>query len=202
MLRVERPGVPPPDDGGTTHISVLDDEGNAVALTQTINHLYGAKIMLPTSGVILNDELRDFTFEEGHPNAPHPNAWPATNMCPTVVLDAEGEIVAVLGSPGGTRISSVVLEILVNLIDFGMDAEEAVAAPRFHPVDPGGRKLSVETGVAEDVLEDLRGRGWEIEERDPEGAYFGGAQVLLRDPATGVITGAADPRRDGNVDGF
>ncbi|MBN1476766.1 gamma-glutamyltransferase [Candidatus Sumerlaeota bacterium] len=192
----------PVTSGSTTHLSVIDADGNAVALTQTINYWLGAGILLPESGVMLNDEMEDFTFEAGHPNAPRPGARPATSMAPMLILDPDGEVIASLGTPGGARIPSAMVQIIVNLLDFGMSIEEAINAPRCHPVEPGGMRLAVEEGFPPETLEALSELGWEI---DPHGAldpYFGGAQAVLRDPATGALMGAADPRRDGAVGGL
>ncbi len=198
----------PPTSGSTTHLCVIDAAGNAVALTQTLNLWLGAGIVLPESGVMLNDEMADFTYptsglwRDDGGNHPTPGARPATSMAPMLVLDEDGEVVAVLGTPGGVRIPSALTEILVNLLDHGMDVEAAVNAPRFHPTHPGGRELNIERDVGAEVLDALRARGWELHERPPLDAHFGGAQVLVRDPAACAIRGAADPRRDGTVDGL
>jgi gamma-glutamyltranspeptidase / glutathione hydrolase len=192
----------PVTSGSTTHLSVIDSEGNAVALTQTINYWLGAGILLPESGVMLNDEMEDFTYEEGHPNAPRPGSRPATSMAPMLILDSDGEVIASLGTPGGSRIPSAMVQIIVNLLDFGMSIDEAINAPRCHPVEPGGLRLAVEEGFAQETLEALGERGWEIDQRDALDPYFGGAQALIRDPVTGSLTGAADPRRDGAVGGL
>jgi gamma-glutamyltranspeptidase/glutathione hydrolase len=189
----------PVTSGSTTHLSVIDSDGNAVALTQTLNYWLGAGILLPESGLILNDEMEDFTFEAGHPNAPRPGARPATSMTPMLILDPDGEVIASLGTPGGARIPSAMVQIIVNLLDFGMSIEEAINAPRCHPIDPGGMRLAVEESFAPETLEALAELGWEIDQRGTFDPYFGGAQAVIRDPVTGELTGAADPRRDGAV---
>lgn len=194
--------------GSTTHLSLIDSQGNAVALTQTIGHFHGAGIRLPESGVMLNDQISDFTFpnsplwRDGGGNHPLPGARPASSMAPMIVLDAEGRVIAVLGSPGGLRIPAALVEILVNFIDHGMDVDAAVAAPRFHPSPGPSRRLDLEGGHAPEIAEDLRALGWDVREREALDNYFGGAQMLVRDPRTGEITGTADPRRDGSVGGL
>jgi gamma-glutamyltranspeptidase/glutathione hydrolase len=192
----------PGGSGNTSHLSVIDGHGNAVALTQTINYWLAAGILLPDAGFMLNNEMMDFTYEEGDANMPRPGARPATNMAPMILLDEAGEVIAVLGTPGGPRISSALVEILVNLIDFEMPIDEAINTSRFHPVEPGGRRLALEEGFADDVAPALTALGWEVDPHGPTDAYFGGAQALVRDPATDTLSGAADPRRDGTVDGF
>ncbi len=131
----------PPDDSGTTQISILDRNGNAVALTQTINTLFGSKITVPGTGIVLNNEMDDFSVDTATPNlwdavgadanAVEPGKRPLSSMTPLVVLK-DGRPVMALGSPMGTMIISAVLHTLLNTIDFGFDAQRAVMAPRFH----------------------------------------------------------------------
>jgi gamma-glutamyltranspeptidase/glutathione hydrolase len=125
----------------TTHYSVVDAAGNAVAVTFTINDDFGAKVIAGDSGFFLNDEMDDFTAKPGSPNlfglvqgeanAIAPGKRPLSSMTPTLVLK-DGNPVLVLGTPGGSRIITTVLEIIVNVIDHGMTLQEAVDAPRIH----------------------------------------------------------------------
>ncbi|MDE2275568.1 MAG: gamma-glutamyltransferase [Burkholderiales bacterium] len=136
-----RPGVAPHEGTHTTHYSIVDRWGNAVAVTYTLNNWFGAKVMAVGSGVLLNDEMDDFTSKPGVPNlyglvqgranAIAPGKRPLSSMTPTIVT-RDGKPVMVLGTPGGSRIITAVLLTIVNAIDYGMNAQEAVDAPRFH----------------------------------------------------------------------
>ena len=134
-------GVAPHEKPETTHYSVADGEGNAVAVTYTLNGCFGAAVVAPGTGFLLNNEMDDFAVKpgaanlfglvQGDANAIAPGKRPLSSMTPTIV-EKDGQPVLVLGSPGGPRITTAVLETLINIIDFGMAPQEAVAAPRFH----------------------------------------------------------------------
>ncbi len=136
-----RPGVAPHEGSNTTHYSIVDRWGNAVAVTYTLNGWFGARVTAAGTGVILNNEMDDFTAKVGVPNlyglvqgeanAIAPGKRPLSSMTPTIVTQA-GKPVMVLGTPGGSRIITAVLHTLLNVIDYGMDVQEAVDAPRFH----------------------------------------------------------------------
>lgn len=136
-----KPGVEPHEGSNTTHYSIADRWGNAVAVTYTLNDWFGAKVTAPGTGVLLNNEMDDFTAKVGVPNlyglvqgaanAIAPGKRPLSSMSPTIVSQA-GQPLLVLGTPGGSRIITAVLHTLLNLIDYGMTLQEAVDAPRFH----------------------------------------------------------------------
>ena len=136
-----RAAAAPPERRETTQISVIDGDGNAVSLTYTLNGYFGAMEMAPGTGVLLNDEMDDFTTKPGAPNAYGlvqgsanaiaPGKRPLSSMAPTIVT-RNGRVFLVLGSPGGSRIITITLETLMNVIDYGMNPQEAVDAPRFH----------------------------------------------------------------------
>ncbi len=136
-----KPGTPPHEKPETTHYSVADEHGNAVSVTYTINGLFGAGVMAPGTGYMLNDEMDDFTIKPGVPNlfglvqgtanAIAPGKRPLSSMSPTLVLK-NGRVAMVVGSPGGSRIITITLEVLLNLIDYGMEPQEAVNATRLH----------------------------------------------------------------------
>jgi gamma-glutamyltranspeptidase/glutathione hydrolase len=136
-----QPGVAPHEKSETTHFSVIDRDGNAVAVTYTINGGFGAGVVAPGTGFLLNDEMDDFTVKlgvanlfdlvQGEANAIAPGKRPLSSMAPTLV-EKDGRVVLALGSPGGSRIITTVLETALNLIDYGMGPQEAVDAPRFH----------------------------------------------------------------------
>jgi gamma-glutamyltranspeptidase/glutathione hydrolase len=136
-----RTGVPPHERTETTHYSVIDKAGNAVAVTYTLNGFFGAGVMADDTGVLLNDEMDDFTSKPGVPNmfglvqgtanAIAPGKRPLSSMAPTVVLH-DGRVFLVLGSPGGSRIITITLETALNMLDYGMPPQQAVDAPRLH----------------------------------------------------------------------
>jgi gamma-glutamyltranspeptidase/glutathione hydrolase len=206
-LQVSGPGLPQ-EDAGTTHLSTSDAAGNAVALTMTINTPFGSGITVPGTGVILNNEMDDFSIAPDTPNvyglvdtrganAIAPGKRPLSSMTPTVVLADTGKPFLVTGSPGGPRIISTTLLSIVNLIDFGMDVQQAVAAPRFHQQWVPD-VFYVEEGVSADAIAGLEARGHRVEVGKPWSA----AEAIAIDPATGVHRGGADPRRDGLAVGY
>ncbi len=125
----------------TTHYSIIDDEGNAVAVTYTLNGSFGAGVLAPGTGILLNNEMDDFTSKPGVPNlyglvqgeanAIAPKKTPLSSMSPTII-SRDGKPFMVIGSPGGSRIITITLEAILNVIDFGMDISQAVDAPRIH----------------------------------------------------------------------
>ncbi len=136
-----RPGVAPHEKSETTHYSIIDRDGDAVAVTYTINGAFGAGVVAPGTGFLLNDEMDDFTVKpgvanlfglvQGEANSIAPGKRPLSSMAPTLI-ERDGRVVVALGSPGGSRIITTVLETAINLIDYGMAPQEAVDAPRFH----------------------------------------------------------------------
>jgi gamma-glutamyltranspeptidase/glutathione hydrolase len=136
-----KPGVAPHEGSNTTHYSIVDKWGNAVSVTYTLNDWFGAKVTAAKTGVILNDEMDDFTAKIGVPNlyglvqgeanAIAPGKRPLSSMSPTIVTK-DGKPVMVVGTPGGSRIITAVLHTIINVIDYGMNAQEAVDAPKFH----------------------------------------------------------------------
>jgi gamma-glutamyltranspeptidase/glutathione hydrolase len=209
-IRVPGPGLGalPPSHGGTTHFSVTDAAGNAVATTQTVNLLFGSGITVPGTGIVLNDEMDDFSVAPNQPNAfglvdvngtnaVAPGKRPLSSMTPTLVLE-NGKVRIVAGSPGGPRIITTVLLALLNVIDFGMDPSEAIAAPRFHHQWVPD-ELSIEAGMPADVQEGLRRRGHTVKVAERN---WSSAQVIAIDPKTGWHLGATDPRTDGLAVGY
>jgi gamma-glutamyltranspeptidase/glutathione hydrolase len=144
-----RVGVPPHEGMNTTHYSIVDRFGNAVAVTYTLNDSFGAHVTAKGTGVLLNNEMDDFTTKlgeanlfglvQGEPNLIAPEKRPLSSMTPTIVL-REGKPVMVVGTPGGGRIITAVASTLVNVIDYGMNIQEAVDAPRFHQQWQPGRR--------------------------------------------------------------
>src|ERR1700722_11544464 len=167
----DAPSAPPPHEGSnTTHFSVVDSMGNAVSNTYTLNFSYGVGLVADGTGVLLNNELDDFTAASGASNAfglggfeanrPGPGKRPLSSMSPTIVLK-DDKPVLVTGSPGGSRIISTVLQVIVKVLDYHMDVAAAVAAPRLHHKWLSD-EVRVERGFAEDAFAGLKARGHRV----------------------------------------
>ncbi|MFQ5653904.1 MAG: gamma-glutamyltransferase [Planctomycetota bacterium] len=186
----------------TTHYSVIDRHGSAVAVTTTLNGPFGAKVTVPGAGFLLNNEMDDFTAEPGKPNlygliqgeanAVAPGKRPLSSMTPTIVLDGDGRVEAVLGTPGGPTIITNVLQVLLNLFVHGLEAQAAVNAPKIHHQCLPDR-IAHERELPADVLEGLRGRGHELRER----SWIGDFQLIAVDRRRSLLLGASDPRGGG-----
>lgn len=185
--------------GSTTHLSVVDGDGNMVALTQTIVHFFGSKATVPGTGILLNNALTSFFQNPGTLNSIEAGKRPRSYMAPTLILQAEKPFMSI-GSPGSDRIPTAILQVLLNIVEFDMSLEEALDAPRFHTTT--GAALAVEDRFDEATLDALSDMGYNITVRDEYDLHFGGAQVIFVNPETGVYEGAADPRRDGAVASF
>jgi gamma-glutamyltranspeptidase/glutathione hydrolase len=183
----------------TTHFSVVDAAGNAVSNTYTLNFSYGVGMMATGTGILLNNELDDFSAKPGVPNAygliggeanaVAPRKRPLSSMSPTLVF-RDGRFVLATGSPGGSRIITTVLQIILNVVDHGMNIAEASAAPRMHhqwlPDE-----LRVEEGFSPDTLKLLAEKGHSIALKP----VMGSTQSIMA--VEGGLAGAADPRRQG-----
>ncbi len=139
------------ESGSTTHISVMDKDGNMVAITKTINHFFGSGVSVAGRGFILNNIMSSFSATPGKINSVAPYKRPLSSMAPTFVLK-DGEPIMTLGSPGSTRIIPTVAQIISNVIDHGMDVQEAINAPRMY--DNNG-KLELEDRIDEDAIKEL-----------------------------------------------
>jgi len=190
----------PPDDEGTTQISVMDKSGNAISITQTINTLFGSKITVPGTGIVLNNEMDDFSVDTttanlweavgSDANAIEPGKRPLSSMTPMIVLK-DGKAAMALGSPMGTMIISAVLHTLLNTIDFGFDPQRAVMAPRFHHQwQPD--TLFLEPEFPRDVRTRLEALGHTLGER----SMIGAAELAVYDTESCYFWGGADGRRD------
>ncbi len=185
----------------TSHLSVIDAEGNAVALSQTINYFFGSGLIVPGVGIIMNNEMDDFSTSPTSPNAPEPGKTPLSSMSPTI-MEKDGEVFMVLGSPGATRIFTAMAQIISNVIDFGMGMDEAIEAPRIHAYSSAGKAMPifVEDRIPLLTIEALRLLGNQVDVKGTHDLYFGGAQgILLRN---GVLFGGGDSRRDGIAIGY
>jgi gamma-glutamyltranspeptidase / glutathione hydrolase len=191
--------TPPHEGSNTTHFSVVDAMGNAVSNTYTLNFPYGVGLVADGTGVLLNNELDDFTAAPGASNAfglvgfeanlPGPGKRPLSSMSPTIVLK-DGKPVLVTGSPGGSRIISTVLQVIVNVLDYHMDVAAAVAAPRLHH-QWRPDEVRIEHGFADETLAALRAKGHQVIE--PMGQTSANSILVT---ANGLL-GAPDPRTRG-----
>ena len=193
-----KPGkLAPYESNQTTHFSVVDKDGNAVAVTYTLNTTFGTGIVAGSTGILLNNEMDDFSAKPGVPNvyglvggdanAVEARKRPLSSMSPTIVVK-DGKTWLVTGSPGGSRIITTVLQMIVNSIDFGMNVAEATNAPRFHhqwlPDE-----LRVEKGFSPDTLKLLETKGQKVAVKEA----MGSTQSIMVDP-NGTLYGASDPR--------
>jgi gamma-glutamyltranspeptidase / glutathione hydrolase len=193
----------------TTHYSVVDPQGNAVAVTTTLNDSFGSRVTAEGLGFLLNDEMDDFAAKQGVPNmfgliqgpanAIGPGKRPLSAMSPTIVLK-DGNLFLVLGSPGGPRIISTVANILMGVIDYGMDIQEAVNAPRFHHQWMPDI-VRVETWFSPDAVNMMRQMGHNLESGG-EDSYWSDGECIMVDEATGERLGASDMRNNGKAVGF
>jgi gamma-glutamyltranspeptidase/glutathione hydrolase len=196
-----RRGDATPEGQNTTHFSIVDRFGNAVANTYTLNLNFGVGLVAEGTGILLNNELDDFAAKPGAPNAfglvggaanaPGPGKRPLSSMTPSIVF-RDGKIFLVTGSPGGSRIITTVLQVMSNIIDHRAGIADAVAAPRLHhqwlPDE-----VSTEDTVAPDLLRALESRGHTVVKRAP----WGSANSILVTPDG--LAGAADPRTRGSL---
>jgi gamma-glutamyltranspeptidase/glutathione hydrolase len=187
---------PPQPEAGTSHLSIVDAAGNAVALTTTIEDLFGARLMV--RGFLLNNELTDFSFLpeiEGRPvaNRAGPAKRPRSSMSPTIAFGADGLPLVVLGSAGGSRIIGHVAQTLVALLDWGMEPQAAVSLPRVGALN-AGLELEAGTGAAA-LAPALEARGFPVALR----TMTSGLHVIriIRGPEGQRLLGGADPRREG-----
>jgi len=184
----------------TTHISVIDQDGNMVALTQSLNSFMGAKFIVPGTGILMNDTMADFNPEIGTVNSIAPGKAPVSSMSPAFLF-RDGAPFLILGSPGAQRILTTIVELIVNMVDFHMTLQEAMDAPRFFCHDD---TLYIEARIPAKVQTVLEERGHPISKRGAYDLYFGGAHVIqVANGEEGPsYFGVADPRRGGQAAGY
>jgi len=191
----------------TTHFSIVDNQGNAVALTTTINFLYGSKVTVGGAGFVLNNEMNDFTAKPGEPNAfglvqgeanaIAPGKRPLSSMSPTIVLGEDGAPIVVTGARGGPHIITAAFQVLSNTLDHGFPLGAAVRAPRVHHQHLPDHILYETNGLTPRLVEALRKRGHELEDE----RSIGTAPTILRTEA-GRWAGMNDPRGSGSAAGY
>jgi gamma-glutamyltranspeptidase/glutathione hydrolase len=193
----------------TTHFTVVDPAGNAVSNTYTLNDSFGAGVVAKGTGVLLNNEMDDFTSKPGEPNlfgaiqsernAIAPRKRPLSSMTPTFVLRPDGSLYFAIGSPGGTTITNTVLQIITNVIDHGMNLEEAIDSPRIHHQWLPDAIREEPLGLSADTRRALEARGHKFAtKRD----YMSDAQGIMIEEKTNMRLGASDARQDGVAVGY
>jgi len=212
--KIQGPGNPTPylpGDGPsrgqhTTHLSVIDRWGNMVAMTATINTGFGSGLVAPGTGILLNNEMDDFSAAPGvenffglvgdEANSIAPRKRPLSSMTPTFLF-YQGRPFMILGSPGGPRIITTVLQAILNVIEHNMDIQAAVDAPRIHHQWKPD-KLYLEDGIPADVIQNLVIKGHEV----APGGNWGAAEAILIDLETGILYGGTDSRIEGAAKGY
>ncbi len=204
-------GTPgPAESNETTHFSIVDAAGNAVAFTYTINGGYGSGVTLPGLGFLMNNEMDDFTVKPGSPNmfgliegeanAIRPGKRPNSSMTPTIVLQ-KNQLFLVLGAPGGSRIPTGVMQVLLNVVNFKLGIQDAIDQPRFHHQwQPD--KLYLERGFSPDTIELLRAKGHTVEPTSFGVARVEAIQVETTADGRRWLAGGNDGRGDGKVAGY
>ena len=207
-----KPGVAPHEGSNTTHYSIVDKFGNAVSVTYTLNDWFGARVTAAGTGVLLNDEMDDFTSKIGVPNlyglvqgkanAIAPGKRPLSSMSPTIVTK-DGKPVMVVGTPGGSRIITAVLHTIINVIDYGMNVQEAVDAPKFHQQWLPETTNVENFALSPDSRKMLEGWGHKFSGPQPANhlaAILVGAPTLGGKPVgKNRFYGANDPRRNSGL---
>jgi gamma-glutamyltranspeptidase/glutathione hydrolase len=208
--------LPPPptmsdmrhESAQTTHYSVLDAQGNAVAVTTTLNNSFGSDVTAAGLGFLLNDEMDDFASKQGVPNmfgliqgpanSIAPGKRPLSSMAPTIVLK-DGKVSMILGSPGGGRIITTVANIFLSVVDQGLNIQAAVDAPRFHHQYLPDI-LYLEPGFSDSTIASLRASGYHVEVSK---SHWSDGECIAVDPASGDLEGGQDSRNHfGKAAGF
>lgn len=190
----------------TTHYVIVDKDGNAASVTTTLNNSYGSLVVVEGAGFLLNDEMDDFSVKPGTPNlyglvggkanAIQPQKRMLSSMTPSI-LEKDGKLFMVVGTPGGSTIITSVFQAILNVVDFGMTMQEAVAAPRFHHQWLPDQVDYEPNAISENVREYLKQKGYRLKERKPYGRVEG---ILVNTDET--YQAGADPRGDDKIEGY
>jgi gamma-glutamyltranspeptidase/glutathione hydrolase len=190
----------------TTHFSIIDAMGNAVAVTTTLNGAYGSKVVVGSGGFLLNNEMDDFSIKPGHPNmfgltggeanAIEPKKRMLSSMTPTII-EKDGEVLFITGSPGGATIITSVFQSILNIIDFDMGAQEAVSAKRFHSQWKPDMVTIEADALEEATMATLQERGHKFLIKDKIGRVDAIKRLI-----DGSLEGGADPRGNDKAEGY
>ena len=194
-----------PGESHTTHMNVVDAEGNMVALTQTLGDLFGSGVVAGDTGVLFSDEMRHLHLDPNDPSRLEPGKRSRSNQSPIIVLNPDGKPFMAIGTPGNDGIWQRIVQVIVNVIDFDMDIQTAITEPRmiYGGNQETGTELrpifKLENRIPDSVMQALRGKGYEIKSvNDDDGRVNG----IIIDPRTGFRLGGADPRADGYAIGW
>jgi gamma-glutamyltranspeptidase / glutathione hydrolase len=186
------------ESGSTTSFSVMDKDGNMVACTKSINYFFGSAVVVPGTGIIMNDHMDDFVLKPGSVNSIEPGKRPLSSMSPTLVLDPQGRSFMTVGAAGATRIITAVSQIISNVIDHGMPIQQAISAP--HVYRTNTTDYSIEGRIPVSAVNGLLALGHKVAAiQDDYSPSQGVAQGCLFDWSTHTLYGGADPRRDGQA---
>ena len=188
------------ESGSTTHFSVMDDDGNMVAVTKTINMFFASGVVVAGTGIIMGDDMDDFDVKPGSVNSIQPGKRMLSSMSPTLVLDPRGRPFMALGSPGATHIIPTLAQVISNVIDRGMPIQAAISAPRLFQGRTGD--VSIEGRYSINAYNGLVSLGHKVTVSPDFDAAYGGVHAVLFDHAAGILYGGADPRRDGQAAGY
>ena len=182
------------DHPNTVYIIAVDEQGNVVSMIQSLFATFGSGLVVPDTGIVLQNRGALFTFEPEHPNRFEPGRRPFHTLCPVLAL-RDGVPWLAFGTPGGDGQTHTHIQVLNNVLAFGMTPQQAIDAPRLRRYDDG--RLSIEDGVSSGVRDALATRGYQVRPVSGWTAEFGGAQAVLIDPETGAKRAGADRRREG-----
>jgi gamma-glutamyltranspeptidase/glutathione hydrolase len=181
----------------TEYVAAADSEGNLVSFIQSNFMGFGSGVVEPETGIVLQNRGHLFSLDENHPNCIGPHKRCVHTLMPGLIME-DGKPFAALGLKGGHVQPQVQVQIIANLIDFGMTIQEAIAAPRFNHIE--GSKVGLEPGIPEATVQELKRRGHQVVSGNPES--FGGAHAIMIHPESGVFIGGSDPRKGGCAIGF
>ena len=184
----------PNDAGDTVYLTAVDQYGNAVSWIQSLFAGFGSGLLDPDTGVLFQNRGSGHSLVEGHPNRVAPNKRPYHTLTPMMALGGDGAFALSMGTPGGDSQTQTLLQIVHNVLLFGMTPQEAIEAPRFR--SSAGRSLAIEDRIAPGVLAELEAAGHELRVIEGWTETFGGAQMIYVEPGSGTLTAAADPRRE------
>lgn len=190
--------------GDTVYLCAVDQDGNAASIIQSIYQGFGSGVVADGTGIILQNRGVAFSLDENHPNRLEPGKRPRHTLMPGMLLQ-DGTLLGPFGTQGGDAQAQVHIQLVTNLVDYGMDPQVAIEAPRWAagggPEDDP-RTVEVEDRFPEATITGLAGRGHRVQGRGTWNSSFGHAQMILRDEASGLLRGAADPRADGAALGY
>lgn len=184
-------------DGDTVYLMVIDEQGNGVSWIQSLFHSFGSGLVEPETGLVLQNRGGGFTLQDGHPNRVAPDKRPFHTLSSSLITDGNGELALTIGTPGGDGQTQFKTQVLHNLFHFNMHPQQAVEAPRFRSY--GGTSVAIEARVAPETRQALERRGHELNVIEGWTSTFGGMQLILHDPQTGILRTAADPRREAHA---